>query len=169
VIPLGKDIFSPRIERLEGITHFRPLMFHWQYAYPPPRSEASAIGRGASPRDVNDEEWALVAPSLTLRTPDAPSVAQPARGLQGVALARPGGRLAEAAPCHHASAPDIYQTRYATGINTDLRVVIFYAWGLFVVRDTEGLRGFLACSWLLLLRGEVSVAKKASGVFPSAR
>ena len=60
------------MSRLESVTHFRPLMLYWQYAYPAPRSDASAIGREASPRDVNDEEWALVAPSLTLRTQARP-------------------------------------------------------------------------------------------------
>src|ERR687883_793331 len=40
--------------------------------YPPSASEANVMGRKAYPSDVSDEEWALVAPYLTLMTEDAP-------------------------------------------------------------------------------------------------
>ena len=44
-------------------------------------------------RDVSDEEWAFVAPYLTLMTPDAPQrVPRPARGLQRPALDGAGRR-----------------------------------------------------------------------------
>ena len=43
------------------------------------------------------------------------------------------------------------RTRSSTGTNTLPLVVVFYALGLFVVRDTEGLRGLLACSWFSLV------------------
>jgi hypothetical protein len=109
------------------------------------------MGREAYPSDVSDEEWALVALSLILRTPDAPqqehSLARSSRGGAGSSRRC----VADAAPCLHSSALDACQTRSSTGTDTGPRVVVFYAWGLFVVRDTEGLRGFLACSWLSLL------------------
>lgn len=40
--------------------HFDPLMLHWRY------------GTNTYPSDVSDDEWAFVAPSLTLMTEDAP-------------------------------------------------------------------------------------------------
>lgn len=48
-------------------------------------------------------------------------------------------------------------------------VVVCYARRCFLARDTEGLRGVLACSWLSLVCGKRSMSKKASGVFPAAR
>ena len=46
----------------------------------------------------------------------------------------------------HPMEPCSCRTRSSTGTNTLPLVVVCYAFGLFVVRDTEDLRGFRACS-----------------------
>jgi transposase len=47
-------------------------MLHWPYGIAPSLSEASARARQAYPSDVNDDEWAWVAPYLPLMTEEAP-------------------------------------------------------------------------------------------------
>src|SRR5437899_457948 len=91
-------------------------------AYPPSPSEASAMARKAYPSDVSDDEWALVAPYLTLMTEDAPqrehSLREVFNGLRWIVRVGAAWRMTEAIESGIAEL-----ARFARGLQEDLAAV----------------------------------------------